>query len=136
MTLEDEFLKIQKDKDVDLMHPLVWAYVGDAVFELYVRTMMILQGIAKVNELHLASVRYVKASAQADFLRNITAHLTEAELRIIKKGRNTKSTVPKNIEMEDYRYSTGLESLLGYLYLKDETGRLREILKLLEVEQG
>lgn len=119
----------------ELMNPLIWAYVGDAVYELYVRTHLVTRGPSKVNQLHSESIKYVKASAQADFVRKITESLSEDEIRIMKKGRNTKSTVPKNADVADYRYSTGLEGLLGYLYLQNKKERLMEILDMLDLEK-
>lgn len=130
-----DFNGLTKDTNPDLMNPLVWAYIGDAVYELYVRTHLVSRGPSKVNYLHCESVKYVKASAQADFVRRITEELTEDEIRIMKRGRNTKSSVPKNADVSDYRYSTGLESLLGYLYLQNKKNRLMEILKKLDLEK-
>jgi ribonuclease-3 family protein len=123
------------DINPELMNPLVWAYIGDAVYELYVRTHLVTGGPSKVNQLHCRSIKYVKASAQAEFVRKITESLSEDEIRIMKRGRNTKSTVPKNADVADYRYSTGLESLLGYLYLQNKKERLMEILNMLELEK-
>jgi len=130
-----DFNILTKDANPDLMNPLVWAYIGDAVYELYVRTHLVSRGPSKVNQLHRESVKYVKASAQADFLRKITEELTEDEIRIMKRGRNTKSAVPKNADVSDYRYSTGLESILGYLYLQNKKERLMEILNMLDLEK-
>jgi len=123
------------DINPELMNPLVWAYIGDAVYELYVRTHLVTRGPSKVNQLHSESIKYVKASAQANFVRKITDNLNEDEIRIMKKGRNTKSTVPKNADVADYRYSTGLEGLLGYLYLQNKKERLIEILNMLDLEK-
>ena len=123
------------DINPELMNPLVWAYIGDAVYELYVRTNLVAQAPSKVNQLHCRSIQYVRASAQADFVRKITENLSEDEIRIMKKGRNTKSTVPKNADVADYRYSTGLESLLGYLYLQNKKERLMEILNMLDLKK-
>ncbi len=130
-----DFNVLTKDTNPDLMSPLVWAYIGDAVYELYVRTHLVSRGPSRVNQLHCESVKYVKASAQAEFVRKITEELTEEEIRIMKRGRNTKSTVPKNADVSDYRYSTGLESLLGYLYLQNKKTRLMEILNKLNLEK-
>lgn len=123
------------DINPELMNPLIWAYIGDAVYELYVRTYLVTRGLSKVSQLHCKSIKYVKASAQANFVRKIAEKLNEDEIRIIKRGRNTKSTVPKNADVADYRYSTGLESLLGYLYLQNKKDRLMEILSMLEIEK-
>lgn len=123
------------ETDPEQMNPLVWAYIGDAVYELYIRTLLVSKSVPKVNQLHCESIKYVKASAQADFLKKISNQLTEDELRIIKRGRNTKSAVPKNADVSDYRYSTGLESLIGYLYLQNKKDRLLEILSMLEFDK-
>lgn len=109
--------------------PLVLAYIGDAVYELYVRTGLIEAGLTKVNDLHRRAIKLVRAGFQAQFLQEIEGVLNEEELAIMRRGRNAKSGhVPKNADMIDYRYSTGFESLIGYLYLKGEQERLAELL--------
>ncbi|MGF7186332.1 ribonuclease-3 family protein [Desulfitispora alkaliphila] len=113
----------------DQQSPLVLAYVGDAVYELYVRTHLLEQGAVKMNELHKTAVKYVKATAQANILKQLEGELSEEEYRIVKRGRNAKSQVPKNTEVVDYRYSTGFESLIGYLHLNEDKERLNEILE-------
>ncbi|MEW6624976.1 MAG: ribonuclease III domain-containing protein [Bacillota bacterium] len=133
--MDFEFAELGKDLDPEGVHPLVLAYLGDAVYELYIRTRLVTCGIARVKRLHCQSVKYVKASAQAEFIRSIAEKLTEDELAIMKKGRNTKSNVPRSADVSDYRYSTGLESLLGYLYLKNNKKRLMEILEMLDWEE-
>lgn len=111
------------------MPPLALAYIGDAVYELYVRQYLIQQGITKVNDLHRQAVKFVKATTQSAIIHHLEDKLTEAEKRIVKKGRNAKSgKIPKNTELIDYRYSTGFESLLGYLHLSQQHKRLEEIL--------
>ncbi len=117
--------------DSELPSPLVLAYLGDAVYELFVRKELISRGHSAVNNLHMHTVKLVKASSQAKLLHEIEDKLTLEEIKIVKKGRNTKSTVPKNADMVDYRYSTGLEALLGYLYWKKENQRLEYILQSL-----
>jgi ribonuclease-3 family protein len=111
--------------------PLVWAYVGDAVFELYVRWYLVNQGLVKVDKLHSKASSLVNGVAQADFLRQLEETLTAEEKTIVKRGRNTKSHVPKNIGVCEYRLSTGFEALLGYLFLLGEKKRLREIITYL-----
>jgi ribonuclease-3 family protein len=111
--------------------PLVWAYVGDAVFELYVRLHLVDQGLVKVDKLHGKASSLVNAVAQADFLHQLEDSLTVEERNIVRRGRNTKSHVPKNVGVSEYRLSTGFEALLGYLFLSGEKKRLREIITYL-----
>ncbi len=133
---EDIIGNMRKDfdiKPIDVMNlqPLVLAYIGDAVYEVYIRTMLIINNKANVNTLHKMSVKYVKAQAQSDIVRRIMGRLTPDEQDIVRRGRNAKSvTVPKHAEITDYRYSTGYEALIGYLYLIDNTERLMEILTM------
>jgi len=103
---------------------LVLAYVGDAVFELLVRTHMVTRERKKVNELHHDTVELVKAQSQARLARQLYYELSEEEKDIVKRGRNAKSTPPKNADPGDYKLSTGFEALLGYLYLKGDEDRL------------
>lgn len=113
------------------MSPLVLAYLGDTVYESYVREYLIKQNInKKVNDLHKSAVKYVKAKAQATIIHELESELTEEELRIYKRGRNQKSnTSPKNADIIDYKNATGFEALIGYLYLNDEKERLQYIVK-------
>jgi ribonuclease-3 family protein len=126
-----------KSADVFNLHPLVLAYVGDAVYEAYIRTMLVTGKKANVHNLHKMSVQYVKAKAQADILHRINDRLTDEEQDVVRRGRNAKSaSVPKNADVSDYRYSTAFESLIGYLYLMKSTPRLMEILKLCVVPEA
>ncbi len=119
-----------EEKDVRMMSPLVLAYIGDAVYEVYVRNFLVRQGRATVNDLHKEATRYVKAQAQAEIVHVLEYELTEEEWTVIKRGRNQKSaTTPKNAELIDYKYATGLEALIGYLFLCGKTERLVEIVK-------
>ncbi|MDD2212058.1 MAG: ribonuclease III domain-containing protein [Clostridia bacterium] len=111
--------------------PLVWAYVGDAVFELYVRLHLVKQGLVKVDKLHSKASSLVNAVAQADFLHQLEDMLTEEETYIVRRGRNTKSHVPKNVGVSEYRLSTGFEALIGYLFLSGAEMRLEEIITYL-----
>lgn len=120
-----------KPMEVMNLHPLVLAYIGDAVYEVYIRTMLIVSKKTNVNMLHKMSVKYVKAKAQSDIIHRINDKLTQEEQDIVRRGRNAKSaTVPKHAEITDYRYSTGYEALIGYLYLMNHNERLMEILRL------
>lgn len=126
MYLPDE--KIQRPK---LYSPLTLAFVGDAVYELYVRSCLMQYGSLSVNNLHKMAIRYVKASAQAKSFMKIEPLLTDEESEIYRRGRNAKSaTVPKNADVTDYRIATGFEALLGYLYLSEKSERLYELMHL------
>ena len=110
---------------------LVLAYVGDAVYELAVRSLLVAKGRVKVGKLHREAVGYVSAAAQAGALRVLEGYLTEQEAAVVRRGRNTKSAhTPRQAAVIDYRRSTALECLLGYLYLKGDGQRLREILEI------
>lgn len=111
--------------------PLSLAFIGDAVYELYVRCRISGSKIAPAGKLHKEAVKYVRAHSQAEAIKAIQESLTEEELSIFKRGRNAKSaTVPKNADMTDYRLATGFEALVGYLYLEGKTERLTEICKM------
>nr|WP_243427920.1 ribonuclease III domain-containing protein [Alkaliphilus hydrothermalis] len=112
-----------------MMAPLVLAYVGDAVFEVFVRNHLVLEKNVSVNALHKSATKYVKAKAQAKIVHTLEPELTEVEWTVVKRGRNQKSaTVPKNADLTDYRYATGFEALLGYLFYTGSTERLMEIM--------
>ena len=113
---------------VDRLPPDVLAYVGDAVYELYVRTMVAPEG-GRLHRLHRRSVQHVRAAAQAAALRAILPALSEAEQEIVRRGRNAKGQAPRGASPADYRLSTAFEALLGYLYLAGETDRLVELLR-------
>jgi len=109
--------------------PLILAYIGDAVFELMVRTHIVEIGHRKIKDIHLDTVAMVKADSQAHIIRQIIDELSEAEQDIVRRGRNTHSHAPKNADIQAYRMSTGFEALLGYLYLKGDEERLSYLLK-------
>lgn len=109
--------------------PLVLAYIGDSVYDVYVRTMIIAKGNKPVNKMHNEATHYVKASEQARIFHSIENLLTEEEMSVFKRGRNAKSaTMPKHAEITDYRHATGFEALVGYLYLNGQVDRLMELL--------
>lgn len=115
---------------VNQMHPLVLAYVGDAIYELYVR-LFALQHETKVRHLHKMVTGLVKASTQAGILKSLESVLTEEEQIAAKRGRNAKvGHTPKNAAMIEYRLATGFETLLGYLFFTGQDARLLEILNL------
>ena len=113
------------------LSPLVLAYVGDACFELYIRSRVVAENPKlPPQKLHRLTVGYVSASSQSDIIHGIWEHLNENERAVVKRGRNAKSgTSPKNADVVQYRYATGFETLLGYLFLAGETERLLYILE-------
>lgn len=120
---------IQK-QDVRAYSPLTLAYIGDAVYEMIIRTIIVERGNAPVNKLHKRSASLVKAPAQAAMMAVIEPMLTEEETHIFKRGRNAKSyTSAKNASMIDYRIATGFEALVGYLYLSDRYDRIVTLVK-------
>lgn len=111
--------------------PLVLAYIGDAVYEVYIRMFLAGKANMPVHRLHRQATQYVKAKAQSDMVEIMIKHLTEQELRIYKRGRNAKSgKVPKNADVQDYRRATGFEALIGYLYLERKMSRIVELLDM------
>ena len=117
-----------KKADANMYSPLVLAYIGDAVYELIIRTIIVNHGNCPVNRMHKESSSRVKASAQAEMVHLIMEELTERERAIYKRGRNAKSaTAAKNATITDYRTATGFEALVGYLYLNGEKERLIEL---------
>ena len=111
--------------------PLALAYMGDAVFEILVRDMVLSRGNMPANKLHKTSKGYVNAAAQAAMYMKLEAIVTEEEHAVMKRGRNAKSyTTAKNQSVTDYRHATGLEALFGYLYLKGEKERIRELFEI------
>lgn len=109
--------------------PLALAYIGDGVYEIFVRTYVINKGNAPVNKLHKASRDLVRAEAQAGIYHIIEPILTEEEKEVLRRGRNAKSiSSPKNADIRDYRHATGLEALIGYLYLDKQIARIDELI--------
>ena len=117
-----------------MMAPLTWAYVGDCVYELYIRTELINKTNMKPHKLHIESIKHVKAQAQAKLLLEIMDKLTDEEKDIVRRGRNAENHhLPKNCDVQDYMYSTAFEALIGYLYLMKRKERLKEIFELKEI---
>ena len=120
-----------EEVDIRVYSPLTLAYIGDCIFDLIIRTVVVERGNCAPNNLHKKTVRYVKAETQAAMIEALCEELTEEEFAVYKRGRNAKShTTAKNASLSDYRKATGLEALVGYLYLKDEMGRIIELVKL------
>jgi len=116
--------------DPKQLNSLALAYVGDAVYELYVRNYLIQSGQVKPHQLHQHAVQYVSGTAQANIIHHwLNSNiLTDEEKAIVRRGRNAKShSIPKNISVSAYRYSTAFEALIGYHYLNHDTKRLNEL---------
>ena len=128
----DEWIEVQRKKEeIELMSPLIWAYIGDGVYELYIRNRLINETNLKPHKLHIEAIKYVKASAQAETLKKIYNKLTEEEQDIVRRGRNVQNHhLPKNSNVQEYMHSTAFEALIGYLYLTKQNARLKEILNL------
>lgn len=123
------FNKIYSEIEVNEMSPLVWAYIGDSVFEIYIRDKMIQKGIPNNTKLHKNTTMYVKASAQAKMIENIKPVLTQSEYDIVRRGRNANAnTIPKNASVIEYKNATSLECLFGYLFLIGNYERLMFLL--------
>ncbi|WP_296862831.1 ribonuclease III domain-containing protein [Thermosyntropha sp.] len=125
-------MRIHESIDENLLREysaVVLAYIGDAVFELMVRTHVVAKGNRKVKDIHHATVEKVKAESQAKVIRQIFDELTDEEKDIVIRGRNAKTTPPKHSDPGDYKMSTGFEALLGYLYLKGDEERLNYLFK-------
>ena len=118
--------------------PLVLAYVGDSVYEVFVRSYLVGKGISQVNKLHVAAIDFVSAKSQAYLAKNLIEFLSEDEQYVLKRGRNAKSaTTPKNANITDYRIATGFEALIGYIFLKKDYSRMHTLFdKILELKKG
>ncbi len=119
-----------KQNPIESYSPLTLAYIGDAVYEVVIRTLVISDGNTQVNKLHKRASYYVKANTQAELIKLLMEELTEEELHYYKRGRNAKSyTSAKNASIGDYRMATGFEALVGYLYLTNQSTRMIELVK-------
>lgn len=128
----EEFIKLDRpEEEINLLSPLTWAYVGDCVYELYIRTNLVNKTNSKPHKLHIETIKHVKAKNQAKLLKEIYDKLTEEEKEIVRRGRNAESHhLPKNANVQEYKYATAFEALIGYLYLTKKFGRLKEVLNL------
>ncbi|WP_088070834.1 Mini-ribonuclease 3 [Gottfriedia luciferensis] len=118
--------------DVKQLNSLALAYIGDAVYEIYVRHHLLEKGTVRPNQLHRAATRFVSAKGQAKVIREMLSadFLTEEEIAVVKRGRNAKSgTIPKNTDVQTYRYATAVEALIGYHYLLKNEERLNIIVQ-------
>ena len=127
-----EFIERSKDvADVNQLSPLVWAYIGDSIYEIFIRTHLVNNSNAKPHRLHIETIKFVKAKAQADTLAKIKESLTEKEKEIVRRGRNAENHhVAKNASVAEYSQATAFEALIGYLYLTKQDDRLQEILTM------
>ena len=117
--------------DLKTYSPLTLAYIGDAAYELVIRSLVVEQGNAPVNKLHKRSSRLVKAQTQAEAAVKLMDVFTEEEMAVYKRGRNARShTMAKNAEMTDYRMATGFEAVMGYLHLKQDYERMVTLIQL------
>lgn len=124
-------LHYEDEIDVKMLNSLALAYMGDAVYEMYVRHHLIQTGAVKPHLLHKQATAFVSAKAQNKVIHSFLESecLTEEELAVVRRGRNAKSgTVPKNTDVQTYRYSTAFEALIGYLYLLKRQQRMEELI--------
>jgi ribonuclease III family protein len=129
--LQANLFQFPPSKQPHLLNPLVLAYIGDAVYEVYIRQYVIAQTNHKPNHLHKTATQYVSAKAQAKILDRLMPMLTPEEVNMVKRGRNAKSgTTAKNAEVLEYRHSTAFECLIGYLYYTQSFSRLQEIMDI------
>ena len=119
------------DVDIKTYSPLAVAYIGDGVFDLVIRSVVVGKGNTRANQLHQRTSQIVKAHTQAEIIEFLQDQLTQEEADVYRRGRNAKSpTMAKNATMADYRKATGLEALVGYLYLTDRFERLVELIRI------
>lgn len=117
--------------DIRTYSPLTLAYIGDSIYDVIVRTVVVGRGNKRAGDLHKASIRYVNAGTQAALIDALREDLTEEEMAVYKRGRNAKSyTMAKNASVMEYRKATGMEALIGYLYLQGEMERILELLQI------
>ena len=120
-----------EDQDLRSYSPLTLAYIGDGVYELIIRTILVKKGNCPVNRLHKKASSLVKAGAQSAIMEVIEEELTPEELSVYRRGRNAHSpTMAKHATMEDYRRATGFEALMGYLYLKEDYTRMLTLVRM------
>ena len=120
-----------EEVDIHTYSPLTLAYIGDSIYDLIIKSLVINQGNKQVNKLHQETSGFVQAKTQSLMMRTMQEYLTEEEHAVYKRGRNAKSISPaKNQSITDYRRATGFEALLGYLYLKKEWQRMLDLVKI------
>ncbi len=127
--MNEIILRNKNIEEVKLMPPLVWAYIGDCIYELNIRIYLVNNTKLHPHELHIKATNYVKASAQAETLKKIANKLTKEEKEIVRRGRNAQNHhLPKNASIAEYQQATAFEALIGYLYLTKQDERLKSIL--------
>jgi ribonuclease-3 family protein len=120
-----------KEVEAKTYSPLTLAYVGDGVYELIIRTLLLNEGNAPVHKLHKKASAYVKAASQAEMMTEIEQQLTQEEMAVYKRGRNAKSySSAKNATISEYRHATGFEALIGFLYLEGRYERMMDLVKV------
>ena len=135
--MKDYFNLRFDDKNINSISNLGLAHLGDAVYELLVRSWLCSQGKCTSAGLHHAAVSYVSAPAQAEAAAKILPHLTAEEAAVYKRGRNTKvNSVPRKATIDQYHWATGLETLMGWLYLKGRNDRINELFCLIMEENA
>ena len=123
--------KILTEEEAKLKNPQVLAFIGDAVYSLYVRNLIVLNNEGKSGELHKLTTKFVKAKSQSETIEKIMPLLTEKENDIFRRGRNYKTqSVAKNSSVQEYHRATGFEAVLGYLYLSGQFERINQLLKV------
>lgn len=116
--------------DIRSYSPLALAYIGDGIYDLVIRSMIVGKGNTQANQLHRQTSQLVKAHTQSEMIEVLLPELSEEEMAVYKRGRNAKSpTMAKNATMADYRRATGFEALMGYLYLENQMERMMELIK-------
>lgn len=133
INLKETFMEAFRleEQDIRTYSPLTLAYIGDAIFELVVRTVLVERKNMQPEKLHKAATKIVKAETQALMIEALKEDLTEKELAVYKRGRNAKAvTRAKNATMSEYRRATGFEALMGYLYLNGEIERMIELIRI------
>lgn len=119
-----------KEVDIKAYSPLTLAYIGDSIYDVIIRTVVVERGNRSVNNLHKTTVGFVNAGTQAKIVDALQDILTDEERTVYRRGRNAKSyTVAKNASVEEYRKATGMEALMGYLYLQNRMRRAIELVK-------
>jgi ribonuclease-3 family protein len=132
--MENNLLEIRmSEAEVRKMSPLALAFVGDAVYEVFVRTYLASEHRnMSVHNLHVEAIKFVKAHSQSEVIKKLEQELSDSEMYFFKKGRNAKSgTVPKNADVQEYRFATGFETLIGFLYLIGNRDRLNYLFRFI-----
>lgn len=119
------------DTDIRTYSPLTLAFIGDGIYDLIIRTIIVGKGNTRASQLHQHTSHLVKAHSQSVMIEYMLPHMTEEEEHIYRRGRNAKSpTMAKNATMTDYRRATGFEALMGYLYLTDQMDRMLDLIEI------